>query len=258
MFERTPGPLPSNIERNPREQVNAITLRYGRELEMVKKKKEKEKKVENSTKAKNKSREVDEFKSPKKAPEVKVALTVKAYKPRIPFLSRLIKHNIDKRFSKFLEVFKKLHINIPCANALAQMPSYAKFMKEILQNKRKLEDGEIINLNEKCSAILLNKLPPKLIDPRSFGIPCQIGSLSFDKGLCDLGASFNLMPLSVLHRVGLKEPTPINICLQLADRSITHPRGIIEDVLVKVDKFIFPINLIVFDMEEDFDIYLLY
>ena len=85
----------------------------------------------------------------------------------------------------------------------------------------------------------------------SFTIPCTIGSINFDKALCDLGASINLMPLSILQNLGLKEPTPSNVILQLADRSIAYPRGVLEDVLVKVDKFIFPVDFVVLDMEED-------
>ena len=147
-----------------------------------------------------------------------------------------------------------MHINIPFADALAQMPSYAKFLKEILGNKRKLEDYETVKLNEECSAIILNKLPPKLKDPRSFTIPCTIGNCHFDKVLCDLGASINLMPLSIMQKLGLEEPKPTNVSLQLANRSITYPRGIVEDVLVKVDKFIFPVDFIVLDMEEDHEV----
>ena len=148
-------------------------------------------------------------------------------------LRGLQKQKLDKQFGKFLEVFKKLHINIPFAEALEQMPSYAKFMKGILSRKLKLEDLETVALTEECSAILQQKLPPKLKDPGSFTIPCTIGNLSFDKCLCDLGASINLMPLSVFMQLGLPDPKPTNISLQLADRSITYPRGIVEDVLVK-------------------------
>ena len=107
-------------------------------------------------------------------------------------------HNLNKQISKFLEIFKKLHINILFADALAQMPSYANFLKEILKNKRKLEDFETVKLNEECFVILLNKLPRKLKDPGSFTIPCIIGNINFDKALCDLGASINLIPLSIL------------------------------------------------------------
>ena len=161
------------------------------------------------------------------------------------------KEQQDKQFAKFLEVFKKLHINIPFVEALTQMPSYAKFMKEIISQKRKIRDDETVMLTEECSAILQNKLPPKLKDPGSFTIPCVIGDVYFNKALCDLGASINLMPLSIFRKLGIGEVKPTMVSLQLADRSIKHPRGIIEDVLVKVDKLIFPVDFIVLDMEED-------
>ncbi|KAL5539173.1 hypothetical protein UlMin_044786 [Ulmus minor] len=131
------------------------------------------------------------------------------------------------------------------------MPKYAKFLKEVLSNKRRLEGNEKVMLTEECSAILQRKLPQKLKDPGSFTIPCTIGDFEFDKVLCDLGASINLMPLSIFRKLGLGEVKPTTVTLQLADRSIKHPRGIIEDVLVKVDKFIFPADFIVLDMEED-------
>ncbi|XP_062085655.1 uncharacterized protein LOC133791755 [Humulus lupulus] len=124
-------------------------------------------------------------------------------------------------------------------------------MKEILSKKRRLEDFEIVALTEECSAILQRKLPQKLQDPGSFTIPCTIGKFECKHALCDLGASINHMPLSVFRKLGLGEAKPTTITLQLADRSIKHPRGVIEDVLVKVDKFIFPTDFIVLDMEED-------
>ena len=106
-------------------------------------------------------------------------------------------------------------------------------------------------MNEECSTILLNKLPSKLKDSRSFTISCTIGNINFENVLCDLGASINLMSFSILQKLGLKESTLFNIILQLVDRSITYPRGILEDVLVKVDKFIFPIDFVVLDIKED-------
>ena len=166
----------------------------------------------------------------------------------------MVNNKLDKQFLKFLDVFRKLHINIPFAEALEQMPSYAKFMKEIISRKRKLEDYETIALTEECSAIIQRKLPQKLKDPGSFTVPCEIGGLVFEKALCDLGASINLMPLSIFRRLGLGEAKPTRVTLQMADRSIKHPRGVIEDVLVKVDKFIFPADFVVLDMDEDRDI----
>ena len=95
-----------------------------------------------------------------------------------------------------------------------------------------------MNLTEECSAILQRKLSQKLKDP----------------GLCDLGASINLMPLSIFRRLGLGKARPTTVTFQLPNRSPKHPRGVIEDVLVKVDKFIFRANFIVLDMEEDKEI----
>ena len=134
------------------------------------------------------------------------------------------------------------------------MPSYVKFMKDIMSQKRRLADFETVNLTEECSAILQRKLPHKLKDPGSFIIPCTIGNAIFERAFCDLGASINLMPLSIFKHLGLGESRPTTVTLQLADRSLKHPRGVIEDVLVKVDKFIFPADFIVLDMEEDKEI----
>ncbi|XP_062093952.1 uncharacterized protein LOC133799985 [Humulus lupulus] len=105
------------------------------------------------------------------------------------------------------------------------MPSYVKFMKDILSNKRKMGDYETVALTEECSAILQRKLPHKLRDPGSFTIPCTIGEFECKHALCDLGASINLMPLSVFRRLGLGEARPTTVTLQLADRSVKHPRA---------------------------------
>ena len=153
-----------------------------------------------------------------------------------------------------MEVFKKLHINIPFANALEHVPSYVKFMKYILLRKRRLSDLETVNLTEECNAILQRKLPHKLKDPGNFTISCKIGNSIFERALCDLGANINLMPLSIFRRLVLGEARPTTVTLKLADRSLKHPRGVIEDVLVKVGKVIFLADFIVLDMEEDKEI----
>lgn len=133
------------------------------------------------------------------------------------------------------------------------MPRYVKFMKEILFKKKRLGYFETVALTKECSTIIQKKLPPKLKDLGSFTILCTIGNQFFGKALCDLGASINLMLLSIYRRLRLMEAKP-NVTLQLADRSLTYPRGVVEDVFVKVDKFKFPADLIVLDMEEDWEI----
>ena len=150
-----------------------------------------------------------------------------------------------------MDVFKKLHINIPFADSLEQMPSYVKFLKDILSKKRRPSDFKTVNLTEECNAILQRKLLQKPKDPRSFTIPCTIGNAIFERALCDLGESINLMPLSIFRHLGLGEARLTTVTLQLVYRSLKHPRGVIEDVLVKVDKFIFPADFIILDMEED-------
>ena len=99
----------------------------------------------------------------------------------MPYPQRLKSKNLDKQFARFLKVFKKLHINIPFAEALEQMPSYVKFMKDIQSKKRKLENFEMVALTEESSAILQKKLPSKLKDPRSFSIPCTISNSLYEK-----------------------------------------------------------------------------
>ena len=136
----------------------------------------------------------------------------------MPFPQRLQKSRREEQFSKFLDIFKKIEINIPFAEVISQMPLYAKFLKEILSKKRKLAEEGIVNLTTTCSAIIQQKLPAKMKDPGSFTIPCSIGKCEFKKALCDSRASINLMPLSVVQRLSLGELTPTAITLQMADR----------------------------------------
>ena len=131
-----------------------------------------------------------------------------------------------------MDIFKKLHINIPFVEAFEQMSGYVKFMKDVLSKKRKLGYYETVALLEECSAILQKKLPPKFTDPGSFTILCAIGNTVFERALRDLGASINLMSWSIFKKLKLGEARSTTVTLQLADRSLTHPRGIIKDVLV--------------------------
>ena len=137
------------------------------------------------------------------------------------------------------------------------MPNYAKFLKEILSKKRKIAEEGIVNLTATCSVVIQQNLSEKMKDPGSFTIPCSIGKYEFKKALCDSGASINLMPLSVLQRLSLGELTPTAITLQMDDRSMAQPEGVLEDVLVKVGKFIFPVDFVITKMEEDTQVPLL-
>ncbi|GJU61223.1 DNA-directed DNA polymerase [Tanacetum coccineum] len=171
--------------------------------------------------------------------------------PPVPFLRRLRKEKDEAQQKKFLENLKQLHINLPFIEALAQMSKYAKFLKRLLTNKARLEEACKITMNERFSAVLLNKPPSKEKDPRSFTIPCDIGQLHIDNALADLGASISLMPYTMYEKLGLGEPKATRMSLELADRSIQYPRGIIENVLIKLDKFVLPIDFVILDMPED-------
>ena len=144
---------------------------------------------------------------------------------------------MEQQFAKFLDLFKKLYINIPFIDALEQTPRYMKFMKKILVNKRKLGEYETIALSKECGAIFHKKIQLKLKDQGSFKILCSIGNVVFERELCDMGFNTNLMPLSIFRKLGLEGVRSTTVTLQLEDRSFKHPRGIIEDVLIKVDKF---------------------
>ncbi|XP_073152975.1 uncharacterized protein [Henckelia pumila] len=241
LSSRELGILPSDTEKNPKKQVKADELRSGKKIEGERQsKKESETDIPGTTAGKSSNST--------QTPTSESNIAIPS-----PFPAALKKAKLDSQFAKFLEVFKKLNINIPFADALMKMPSYAKFLKEILSSKRKLEEHAMISLTENCSALVQNKIPPKQKDPGSFYIPCVINEVQFQKALCDLGASINLMPYSVFRKLSLGEPKSTRMSLQLADRSIKYPRGIIEDVLVKVDKFIFLVDFVVLDMEEDLD-----
>ena len=122
-------------------------------------------------------------------------------------------------------------------------------MKDLCTVKRGLGIEKKAFLIEQVSAIIQSKTPVKYKDPGSPTISVNIGGTCIDKALLDLGASVNLLPYSVYKQLGLGELKPTNITLSLADRSVKIPKGIVEDVLVKVDKFYYPVDFVVLDTE---------
>ena len=131
------------------------------------------------------------------------------------------------------------------------MPNYTKFLKDILSKKKKFVEEGVVNLTATYSAMIQRSLPMKIQDPGSFTIPCTIGNSKLGKTLCDSGASINLMLLSMVKRLSLGELTPTAVTLQMADRSMVQPEGILEDILIKVGNFIFPVDFVVMNIEED-------
>ncbi|XP_016199757.1 uncharacterized protein LOC107640772 [Arachis ipaensis] len=131
------------------------------------------------------------------------------------------------------------------------MPLYAKFLKDLINKKRSWHEKKTIMLTEECSTVIQRGLPLKLKDPRSFFVPCTIGSLTIDKALCDLGASINLIPYSMIRRLCIEEVNPTQMSLELMDKSLVSPRGVIENLLVQVGAFIFPADFVILDLGEE-------
>jgi len=156
----------------------------------------------------------------------------------------------DEQFGKFVEVIKKLYVNIPLLDAM-QVPTYAKYIKIILGNKRNLPTTEVVQLREECSTAILDPLLCKKKDLGCPTITCSIRSQHFSHVLCDLGASISVMPKVVYDKLNYHVLAPTAICLQLADQSVCYPAGIAENVSVKIRNFFIHVDFVVLDMEVD-------
>nr|GEW94461.1 reverse transcriptase domain-containing protein [Tanacetum cinerariifolium] len=176
-------------------------------------------------------------------------------KPNIPYPSRLndqkLREKATNQMKKFFQIFQDFHFDISLVDALLLMPKFASTIKSLLTNKDKLFELAKIPLNENCSVMLLKKLPEKLGDPGKFLIPCDFPRMDVCHALADLGASTNLMPLSIWKKLSLPELTPTRMTLKLADRSVTRLKGVVEDVFVKGEKFHFLTDFVVVDFEAD-------
>ncbi|GJX71005.1 DNA-directed DNA polymerase [Tanacetum coccineum] len=273
----TSGTLPSNTIPNPKGEMKAITTRSGVAYEgpsiptNPSPKKVVERETEETT-----DKEQSNFQgstaqipppvTPISIPEPDVPKTLPKTtpipepdvpknlpKPNIPYPSRLNQEKFHEKASyqkeKIFQMFQDLRFDISFADALFFMPRFAPTIRNLLMNKEKLLELAKIPLNENCSTMLLKKLLEKLGDPGKFLIPCNFPRMDVCHALADLCASINLMPLSFWKKLSLPELTPTRMTLELADRSITHPKGLAEDIYVKVGKFHFPTNFVVVDFE---------
>ncbi|XP_074271829.1 uncharacterized protein LOC141595762 [Silene latifolia] len=143
---------------------------------------------------------------------------VRTYVPPVPFPQRLARAKLEQKYGKFMDMMKGINITMPFIDAVKEIPSYGKFLKELISNKNSLSPTTTVNLSKECSAILINEAPQKLEDPGSFSIPCKIGTVHIERALCDLGASISLMPLKIFNKLKGYELSPTRVSLQLADR----------------------------------------
>ncbi|GJS71036.1 reverse transcriptase domain-containing protein [Tanacetum coccineum] len=249
------GTLLSQTVTNPCEHVNAITIRSGKTCEgpstplvptpstpeeedsiFIEIPKPKAKKTVNV--------EIQDLNSPRP----------NSYQSKLPYPERMKVRENDKpsaQHSRFLKMFKQLRLEIGLKDALVEMPKFNKWLSSLLRNKEKLEEIAITTINAECSAIIMNKVPEKLEDPGKFLIPCALQELDRTSALADSGASINLLPHSIYKKLGLEALTPTRMTLELANRSITHPMGIAEDVVVRVDGFTFLADFVVVNFEPD-------
>ncbi|GKC19980.1 reverse transcriptase domain-containing protein [Tanacetum coccineum] len=280
------GTLPSQTVTNPRQQINAITTRSGKTLEgpstplvptpvVSNPSKEPEQNPETSTKkVQNPNLENTAHVPPPEEeesifmeipkPKAKKTINVEiqdlnsprpnSYQSRLPYPERMKVRENDKpsaQLSRFLKMFKQLRLEIGLKDALVEMPKFNKWLSSLLRNKEKLEEIAITTVNAECYAIIMNKVPEKLEDPGKFLIPCALQELDRTSALADSGASINLLPHSIYKKLGLEALTPTRMTLELANRSISHPMGIAEDVVVRVDGFTFLADFVVVNFEPD-------
>ncbi|GJQ92975.1 reverse transcriptase domain-containing protein [Tanacetum coccineum] len=254
--------LPSNTIPNPRNEAKAITTRSGVSYDgppipppVVEKESEVTKDTELPSTEDIQPPPFVQEQTKDKDPIKEPSFVANKAKPNLPYPSRLNKQKIREKddilASKFMEIFCNLHFELSFADALIHMPKFAPMFKKMLNNKDKLIELTKTPLNENCSAVVLKKLPEKLGDTGRFLIPCDF--LEFDSylALANLGASINLMPLSIWKKLQLPGLTKTKIVLELADRTISKPTGVAENVFVKVGKFYFPADFVIILRNDD-------
>ncbi|GKC93639.1 reverse transcriptase domain-containing protein, partial [Tanacetum coccineum] len=254
----TSGTLPSNTIPNPKGEMKAITTRSGVAYEgpLIPTNLSPKKVVERETGETTDNEQTNFHGSTAQIPPPVIPISepdvLKTFpkttpipesdtpknlpKPNIPYPSRRDDQNSREKTSnqkKIFQIFQDLRFDITFVDALLLMPRFAPTIKSLLMNKEKLLELAKIPLNKNCSTMLLKKLPKKLGDPGKFLIPCNFPGMDVCYALADLGASLNLMPLWFWKKLSLPDLTPTRMTLELADRSITHPKGLAEDVYVK-------------------------
>ncbi|GJR97583.1 reverse transcriptase domain-containing protein [Tanacetum coccineum] len=256
------GPLPSNTVANQKGDLKAITTRSGVSYdghlipppfssspEVVEREPEVTKDLVQPSTEKVQPPD-DQTQAPTSEP-----VNAPKPKPNLPYPLRLnnqkLRERDDHQMMKFLQMFRSLHFDLSFKDALLYMPKFASTFKNLLSNKEKLFELANTSVNENCSAVILKKLPEKLGDPSKFLIPCNFPEIVECLALADLGASINLMPLSIWRNLLLPEHTPTQMILELADRSTTRPTGIAKDVFVRVGKFYFLADFVVVDYVVD-------
>ncbi|XP_057720347.1 uncharacterized protein LOC130934834 [Arachis stenosperma] len=198
LAEKFPKPtdsFPSDTEKNPRGEAKKVRWE---DCKMVTTSDQEDEDKQSKLSQQPEDNSTEEEDRDHQEPEISQQELLKLYAP----FPQLLNGAVGKRiYSRFLDLFASLYVNIPFIKAIQQMPAFIKYMKEFLPRKSSLKGGQTIVLNKECSALIQPELPAKRKDPGSFHIPCAIGETIFDRALCDLGASINLLPLSLVKRL---------------------------------------------------------
>nr|XP_027066470.1 uncharacterized protein LOC113692278 [Coffea arabica] len=237
-FENSKRKLPSQVIPNPKENASAMLLRNGKEIHPTK-----PEATRNGKEQVTEEPEQEEVSTPPRIP--------KTSDINPPFPGRFTKAKKEESEKEILDTFRKIEINIPLLEAIRQLPKYARFLKELCTNRKKLNFQDKVRVGENVSAVLQKKLPQKCKDQSMFTIPCIIGQKRIERGMLDLGASINVMPLSIFKALNLGSLKETGVVIQLADRSNVYSEDVVEDVLVKVNEFIFPADFYIVDMNDD-------
>ncbi|GJV03932.1 reverse transcriptase domain-containing protein [Tanacetum coccineum] len=256
------GSLPSNTVANPRSDLKEITTRSGVSYDgpqvppppsSLPKVVEHEPEVTKDT-VQSSTKNIQPLVAQTQT-QIDEPVVAPNAKPTIPYPSRINKEKLREKDDfltlKFMEIFRNLHFDLSFADALLHMPKFAPMFRKLLNNKDKII-GLIKSLvNENCSAVILKKFLERLGDPSRFLIPCDFPEIDECLALADLGASINLMPLSVWEKLNLPDLTKTRMILELANQMISTPIGIAEDVFMKVGTFLFPADFVVVDYIAD-------
>ncbi|XP_039050452.1 uncharacterized protein LOC120191588 [Hibiscus syriacus] len=218
------GKLPSQTIVNPKQNVSAITLRSGKEL------KEPSPLAHGRALDKKAEKEVVAPQTQKDQPKGLKSEKPKEFVIESPFPSRFAKSKKKAEEKEILKTFRKIEVNIPLLDVIKKVPRYAKVLKESCTNKRKLKGNEKVSMGENVSDVFQKKLPPKYKDPGMFTIPCKLGNVRIERAMLDLGASINVMPLSIYSSLNVGPLKETGVIIQLADRSNVYPEGVLEDV----------------------------
>jgi len=234
--------------------VSAITLRFGKNIEVPTPKPTPQKEVDLAPLQRKRDSHAVGLSTPGVTSTPSTFTTAPSIP--LPFPPRVIPtKKMEEVDREILETFRKVKVNIPLLDAIKQIPRYAKFLKELCTHKRRLKGNEKISMGRNVSALIgksVPQIPEKCRDPSTFCVPCIIGNNKFGNAMLDLGASINVMPLSIFKSLSLGPLQPTGVVIQLANRSVAHPAGLVDDVLVRVGELIFPADFYILDMEEGF------